>query len=485
MIALPPLPSFDLLDPVAFAALSITIEILGITAAMEAIMKTRTSPGAIAWALSLVLMPVLVLPLYLVFGRRKFRGYRKARRLGNTPIQRLAGTLQHSVQQYLPASPPPADVTLERIAQMPFTHGNDVKLLIDGDMTFAELFDALREARDYILLEYYIVRDDMLGEQLGELLINKARSGVRVLFLYDEIGSFNLGSDYIDRLREGGVDIRSFHSTKGHRNRFQLNFRNHRKITVVDGGFGMVGGMNIGVEYLGHDPELSPWRDTNLAVRGPAVQCLQLIFLEDWYWACEDIPALTWQPRAGASADDATALVIPTGPADSLETCVLSVLHLIQSARQRLWIVSPYFVPDLAVIQALQLAALRGVDVRILLPEKPDRWLVWLSSFAFLDDVHATGVRVYRYRAGFLHQKVWLIDNDCAMVGSTNLDNRSFRLNFEVNVIARDQRLATQVEGMLVKDFAASRLLQPGEFSDRPWWFRLAVRCAYLLAPVQ
>ena len=486
MIAWPPIPSIESFDPVAFATLSITIEIMGIAAAMEAIMKTRTAPGAIAWALSLILMPVLVLPLYLVFGRRKFRGYRKARRLGATPIQRLASSLQQSLQQHLLASLPPQDAVLERLTQMPFTRGNDLKLLIDGEAAFAELFEGLRQARDYILLEYYIVRDDALGEQLGDLLIEKVRAGVCVYFLYDEIGSFKLGRSFIARLSAGGVNIRSFHSTKGRRNRFQLNFRNHRKITVVDGKFGMVGGMNIGSEYLGHHPQLSPWRDTNLAMRGPAVQCLQLVFLEDWYWACEEIPKLSWQPDSSVdAAQSATAIVVPTGPADSLETCVLFVLHMIQSARQRLWIVSPYFVPDPAVIHALQLAALRGVDVRIMLPEKPDRWLVWLSSFAHLDDVHATGVRVYRYRTGFLHQKVWLIDDDYAIVGTTNLDNRSFRLNFEVSLLARDQRFAQQVEAMLVRDFAASRLLRAREFSDRPWWFRLAVRCAYLMAPIQ
>ena len=486
MIAWPPIPAVDFLNPVAFAALSLTIEILGITAAMEAILKTRTSPGAIAWALSLILMPVLVLPLYLIFGRRKFRGYRKARRLGSTPIHNLSGTLSRSVQDLLPESLSNNDATLERIAQMPFTHRNTLNLLIDGDAAFKELFSALRQARDYILLEYYIVRDDELGQQLAEILLERAGAGVRIFFLYDEIGSFKLGTQYIDKLIAHGIDIRSFHSTKGRRNRFQLNFRNHRKIAVVDGDFAMIGGMNIGSEYLGHHPKLSPWRDTNLAARGPLVQCLQLTFLEDWFWACEEIPELSWQPKpVSESSDTASAIVIPTGPADSLETCVLYVLHLIQSARERLWIVSPYFVPDPAIIHALQLAALRGVDVRIMLPEKPDRWLVWLSSFAFLDDVHATGVRVFRYRAGFLHQKVWLIDREYAIVGTTNLDNRSFRLNFEVSVLVKNQDFACQMQRMLERDFGQCRLLRARELSDRPWWFRLAVRCAYLLAPIQ
>lgn len=476
-------PSLFGIDPIALAAVSVGIELLGIAAAMEAILKTRTAPGAIAWALSLILMPTLVLPLYLVFGRRKFRGYRKARRLGNSPLQQLHRALGEHLQAHL-SPPPPAYVALERIAQMPFTRGNVPALLINGNAAFAALFEAIERARDYVLLEYYIVRDDQLGGALAELLQRTARRGVRVLFLYDEIGSYQLGKAYLRELIASGVDIRSFHTTKGRRNRFQLNFRNHRKIAVVDGEFGMVGGMNVGDEYVDRHLVLTPWRDTNLALRGPAVQCLQLAFIEDWYWACEQIPALNWVP-APAAAPGTTALVIPSGPADSLETCALGVLHLIQSAQRRLWIVSPYFVPDAAVVAALQLAALRGVDVRILLPEKPDRRLVWLSSFAYLDDVQSVGVAVYRYRAGFLHQKVWLIDQDCAFVGTPNLDNRSFRLNFEVGVLTLDAAFAREVEAMLTADFARSRHLQPQPLAARKWWFRLAVRCACLLAPIQ
>lgn len=478
------LPDFADIDPIAFAVFSIAVELLGIAAAMEAIMKTRTSPGAIAWTLSLVLMPTLVLPLYLVFGRRKFRGYRKARRLGSSPMQQLAHLLGQHLQSYLIAPPPAPHAALERVAQMPFTTGNRARLLINGDAAFGALFAAIETARNYVLLEYYIVRDDVLGQALSELLARKARAGVRIFFLYDEIGSYQLHGSYIHQLTQSGVDIRSFHSTKGRRNRFQLNFRNHRKIAVVDGEFGMVGGMNIGDEYVGRHAVLTPWRDTNIALTGPAVQCLQLVFLEDWYWACEQIPALNWVPLP-PQGGTATTLVIPTGPADSLESCVLSVLHLIHSAQRRLWIVSPYFVPDPAVVSALQLAAMRGVDVRILLPEKPDRRLVWLSSFAYLEDVQSVGIHVYRYYAGFLHQKVWLIDDDCAIVGTANLDNRSFRLNFEVGILTLDAAFADQVETMLMADFAQSRLLGPQQLASRNWWFRLAVRCAHLLAPIQ
>lgn len=466
------------LDLAAVAIFTLGVQLLAIVAAMEAIMKTRTAQGALAWTLSLLLMPTVMLPMYWIFGRRKFRGYAKARRIGKQGV--------HVPRDALKSATPPQlesyQVALERIAQMPFTRGNRCQLLIDGEQTFAALFAAIDRAEHYILLEYYIVRDDDIGRQLAERLLAKVRQGVAVYFLYDEIGSFQLGRDFINRLRSGGVDIRSFNSTKGRRNRLQLNFRNHRKIVVVDGALGMVGGNNIGDEYLDKHPVLTPWRDTSVQLQGAAALALQLTFVEDWYWACERVPELCWQiaPTDGAIE----ALVVPSGPADHIETCLLLFQQLSQIAKQRLWIVSPYFVPDASIINSLQLAALRGVDVRILLPEKPDKYAVWLSSFANLDEVQRTGIKVYRYQAGFLHQKVWLVDDDCALVGTANLDNRSFRLNFEVNVVARNKEFAAQVEAMLLKDFSRSKLVPRGELATRNFVFRLAVRCAYLLAPI-
>ena len=466
------------LDLAAVAIFTLGVQLLAIIAAMEAILKTRTAQGALAWTLSLLMMPTIMLPMYWIFGRRKFRGYAKARRISKTAVRRPGATLRN-------ASPPQLQsyqVALEQIAQTPFTRGNHCDLLIDGERTFNALFDAIEQAEHYILLEYYIVRDDDLGNALAERLIEKVRSGVAVYFLYDEIGSIKLGRSYIERLRASGIDMRSFNSTKGRRNRLQLNFRNHRKVAVIDGHTGFCGGQNIGDEYRDRHPVLTPWRDTSIRVEGAAALALQLTFIEDWYWACEQVPDLHWQiPPARGGIE---ALVVASGPADYVETCLLLFQQLAQTAKHRLWIVSPYFIPDTSIINSLQLAALRGVDVRILLPERADRHTVWLSSFASLDEVQRTGIRVYRYAAGFLHQKVWLVDDDCALIGTANLDNRSFRLNFEIGVVTCDRAFATQVETMLEQDFARSRLLPRGELASRNLVFRLAVRCAYLLAPI-
>lgn len=474
-------------EPWILALAAFIMLLLGIVSALNAIMTTRTAQGAVAWAILLVIFPPVMVPLYWVFGRRRFHGYAQVRRRGGLKVQHLASELNRRFQPYIPRTPATNQtfMALERLASMPFTRGNEARLLINGDRAFEDMFAHIRQARRYVLIEFYIVRDDEFGRALGELLVSRARDGVRVRFLYDEIGSFQTPRRFFRELAAAGVDIHPFHSTKGFRNRFQLNFRNHRKIVVVDGSYACVGGVNVGREYVHLHPVLSPWRDTSVALRGPAVQAVQLAFVEDWYWATDRVPpSLNWEPEALPSGGVET-LVLPSGPADALESCALYFLHLIQTARQRLWIVSPYFVPDAAVVAALQLAALRGVDVRILLPELADKRLMKLSSYTYIGETIFSGVKFYRYQEGFLHQKVLLVDDDLASIGTANLDNRSFRLNFEISILNRNRAFAAEVADMLRADFGRSRQLSTAEVKRWSLPLRLVSRCAYLLAPIQ
>jgi cardiolipin synthase len=301
--------------------------------------------------------------------------------------------------------------------------------------------------------------------------------------LYDEMGSYGLGKAYLDDLEQAGVRTTPFNSTKGPRNRFQLNFRNHRKIVVVDGRTAFVGGHNIGDEYVGLDPEMSPWRDTHVKLEGPVAQGCQLVFAEDWNWATGELLDLDWQARA-APGGTQNALILPSGPADEFETCALFFSHAINQATSRVWIVSPYFVPDIDVLTALKLAALRGVDVRVMVPDMPDNRIVWLAAFAYFGEVQACGVEIYRYTAGFLHQKVMLVDDGAACVGTANLDNRSFRLNFETTALVLDPEFAGEVARMLEEDFAQSYLYDHATFRDQPLWVRLCAPIARLASPV-
>jgi cardiolipin synthase len=359
-----------------------------------------------------------------------------------------------------------------------------VDLLVDGDATFDSILKGIDAAREYILIQFFIVHDDEIGREVKARLIRRAREGVRVYFLYDEVGSHDLPEAYKQELREADVEVYDFHTRKGPGNRFQLNFRNHRKVVVVDGRVAWVGGHNVGDEYLGRDPRFGHWRDTHLRIEGPSALGAQLSFAEDWYWATERRLDLDWTPQPSAGGD-VPVLILPSGPADALETANLMFVHAINSAKERIWIASPYFVPDRPVVTALQLAGLRGVDVRILIPEKADHLGVWLAAYSYLDEFVGTGVEFYRYRDGFLHQKVVLIDDVVATVGTANFDNRSFRLNFEITALVADGDFAGEVERMLENDLAKSRRMDPREYDAKPWWFRFAVRLARLTAPVQ
>jgi len=467
------------------AAVLFAAHVLGFVSSLDALMSSRTAQGAIAWIVSLNTMPVLAVPAYWVFGSSEFQGYVIGRREDDTVLYHA---LQDSMSRIYPhsltdAAENPKIHAIERLAKMPLVGGNDAELLIDGEATFDSIFEGIDAAEDYLLVQFYIVRDDELGRELSRRLQARARDGVDVYFLYDEIGSYRLPGSYLQDLMDAGVDVRRFHSTRGSGNRFQLNFRNHRKVVVADGEVGWVGGLNVGDEYMGRDEGFGHWRDTHLRLHGPATLCLQLSFVEDWHWATSEILELNWEPAEVPDAD-LPVLVLPSGPADRFETAGLMVQHAIHAAEERLWISSPYFVPDEGVMAALKLAAMRGVDVRVLIPERPDNILTYLAAYALIQPLLEAGVSIHRYQDGFLHAKTFLIDDNVSAIGTVNLDNRSFRLNFEITAWLLDEDFAAQMETMFEQDFSGSREMTLTDIAERPWWFRAASRAAYLTAPV-
>ncbi|HEV3425228.1 MAG TPA: cardiolipin synthase [Paraburkholderia sp.] len=479
---------FDLLHVAPLVALA---HLLGVIAACHAILNTRTSQGAVAWAVSLVAMPYLTLVPYLFLGRSTFEGYADARRIKNESLRSLA--YPRAWDTHASSGGQPTDELGQRLVRslthlggMPFLPGNSVRTLVNGEATFAAILEAIDLARSYIIVQFFIVRDDALGEMLQDALLAKAAQGVRIYFLYDSIGSFDLPHSYVAKLRAGGVEVHPFATNRRFVNRFQLNFRNHRKIVSVDGERAFVGGHNVGVEYLGAKPPLSPWRDTHIEVRGPVVASIQFVFTEDWYWATQQLPPLDTPPfkTPDASGEGMHCLVMPTGPADKQETCSLFFVEAISAARERIWITTPYLVPDEAVFSALRLAVLRGVDVRILIPSRRDHYVVFEASKLYAYDSVRADIRIFRYRPGFLHQKVVLIDNVAAAVGSANLDNRSFRLNFEIMVLTVDRGFAAEVEAMLLRDFAESYEIDRSEYRQASAFRRVTMHVARLFAPI-
>lgn len=469
-----------------FAWLVTFVEVLGILTAVHAVMRTRTSQGAIAWAISLVTFPWVSLPLYAVFGRNKFNGYVRLRTSRDRAVHHVVEGLatQARKEDFIDETIGEEWKALVRLSDMAVMRHNACDLLINGEATFAAMFADIKKATTYVLVQFFIVKDDDLGRRFKDILKDKARAGVRVYFLYDEIGSQGLSAEYIDDLKRSGVIVSSFHTTKGRTNRFQINFRNHRKIVVVDGKVGFVGGHNVGDEYVSRHCKFGSWRDTHVRVEGPLVKAIQFTFVEDWYWAQEEIPEnLDWKlTRSDQGSDE--GLIIASGPADDVDTCGLFFIEAINRAKKRIWIASPYFVPDQRVLGALKLAALRGVDVRILLPQKADHLAVYLASHSDYEEILPLGIRLYRYQEGFMHQKIVLVDTAFAAVGTANMDNRSFRLNFEMMLLDFNRSFVAGIEAMLRDDFTRSRQVQLEDYQGRNFLFRLAVRVAALLSPI-
>ena len=452
---------------------------------LHALMHVRTSQGTVAWAVSLLSVPFLAIPLYWLLGRTRFSRDIGGRREQDEELAKLTTDMERRLRDLEVEIP--NDDAFERAAEMlgglPFTRGNDLRVLIDGKEAFDRIFRAIEKSEKYLCVNFFIVKNDRLGKRFQEALIERAHAGVKVYFLFDEIGSHKLPGRYLQKLRDAGVECHSFGVNRFWWSRLQINFRNHRKILVCDGEVAFIGGLNVGDEYLGRSERFGPWRDNHLEMKGPVVQAVQRVFLEDWYWAADALPELSWE--AGEQEANQRAAIIPTGPADPADSWQLLVAEAANTSRKRLWITSPYFVPDSGVMTALQAAAIRGVDVRILIPERPDHLLVWLSAFAYYQSSIPYGIRIFRYTRGFLHQKVMLIDDRLAAVGTANLDNRSFRLNFEITAFSPATRFVSCISDMLTEDFTHAREVELEEFTERPFWFRAACRAARLLAPIQ
>ncbi|UWQ30535.1 cardiolipin synthase [Leisingera sp. M523] len=450
-------------------------------AALRAARTARTPQGAIGWAVFLLAAPIAALPAYMIFGHHRFKGYWTARRAAEQAVAatRNYTSAQSGEAQQLPVNTAP----FEAIAGMNVCHGNGLELLTDGENTFNAIFEAIDNAQEYILVQYYILRADGVGKQLQAKLIEAAQRGVTVWFMTDSIGSRKLPRSFTRALEEAGVNMVDPAVQRPPWHRLRINFRNHRKTVIVDGRTGFTGGLNAGEEYMGLDPVMGPWRDTHVRLTGPVVQQLQLSFAEDWHWRTQEpvLDLLNWD--AEPSPQDRPGLIVSTGPGDSIGNGSMLFFSAITAAQEKVWLASPYLVPDQEVLAALKHAALRGLDVRILLPESIDHHLPWLAGFAFFDELREAGVHILRYRGGFMHQKCFIIDDRISGVGTANLDYRSFRLNFETMALFFDPRSAREISEMLARDFQRSTALtQP--LDRQALRIRLLAPVARLLAPV-
>ncbi|MFV0490946.1 MAG: cardiolipin synthase [Pseudorhodobacter sp.] len=466
---------------VIVAALVVILQCFAIFFLFQAIRSARTSQGAVAWAIFLFFVPFLGVPAYVFLGSWRYRGYQVARRRNIQVIRALK-------QENRRIGAPEADLTplqrsLAGISDLPVTRGNDMVLLPDAKSTFDAIIEAIDGAEQYVLVQFYIIREDDLGQRLRNAMIAAAKRGVSVRLLYDAIGSKDLPRSYRQELHAQGVAAHDINGPFGPRSHFQANFRNHRKTVIVDGHIGFTGGFNVGDEYAGLDPKIGPWRDTHCQLRGPMVTQLQLIFAEDWYGVTQETlaDALIWQTAPETA--DMLGLIVAIGPADEADSGALYFCSVINAARERLWIASPYLIIENDILVSLQLAVQRGVKVRIMVPANGDHWATWLAAFSYFDELRASGVEIWAYREGFMHQKVILADDDFASIGTINMDNRSCRLNFEATAVFFDKTAAAQVERMLMDDFTQCDLLTR-QLTEHSPALRFGSPIARLFAPL-
>ena len=435
-------------------------------------------------------IPVLGFLLYILVGQnfRKKRKFSKKYQLADETYKSLATAVDnwYVPKQWLEIKQPLLYKLAHRLTYSPISFNTHTKILTDGESTFREIIQELQNAKHTIHLEYYIVRDDELGRKIADILIEKARQGLTVRFLYDAVGSFQLSDEYVCNLKNAGVSVYAFSPVRFPILNDKVNYRNHRKIIVVDDSIGFMGGLNIGDEYLGKNEYFGYWRDTHLKLVGEAVSMLQAIFIQDWFFVTGISIPLQFEDIAPPALDEKLGGVqlIAGGPDTKWEVIKNLYFAMIVGAKKSIWIASPYFIPDEDIVSALKVAALSGIDVRILQPAKPDKYVVFYASRSFFPDLLDAGVKIYQYNKGFLHSKIVIVDGKVASIGTANMDMRSFHLNFEVNAFLYDTASIESLTDDFLNDIFESDKIDKSEFKRRHWKYRFYESLCRLLSPL-
>ncbi|MBW5448334.1 cardiolipin synthase [Cohnella sp. CFH 77786] len=460
-------------------------------AATILVLEYKRPANAMAWLFILFLFPIVGFVLYY-FLAREYQRRRRVRRRGGIDEQRRAEIIAKSHLISQPDQmPSPEFAHQERLFKLlrkagaaPITGCNQTKVLTNAEKAYEAMLEAIRGARHHIHFSSYIIRDDETGRKFRDELIRKAEAGVQVRLLYDGIGSIKLGKAYFVPLQEAGVEYASFFPLRPAFMKKRMNYRNHRKILVVDGTKGFVGGINIGDEYLGKHPRLGFWRDTHLQLEGDAVYGLQEVFLKDWETATRRNPKdPEYFPVHQCTGREAVQIVAggPNRRDDAIHETLFAALSV---AKERIWITTPYFIPDAGIAMALKIAAMSGVDVRLIVPLVPDTYLVHAATMSYVDEMMSYGVRFWQYSRGFIHAKVVIVDRLMASVGTANMDLRSFFSNFETNALLFDAQRIGELEQDFLQDLRDSREIELSAFRKRPRSVKAKQALARMLSPL-
>lgn len=462
-------------------------------AAIEHILRHRRDPrGMLAWILTLLFLPFVGLLLFLLIGempvRRKVRKRLKRRRLIEPALSARSAEVarEHAAQEDQVFEPDQRALVrlATQLGDSVATRGNAVEIYHDAERVFLAMSLAIEAARSHVHLEYYIFQEDETGMALRDLLVRKARQGVEVRLLLDAVGSWRMRRSFVRSMQEAGVRVAFFLPWRPTQRRLNLNCRNHRKLVVIDGEVGFTGSQNIGDEYLGRKRKYGPWRDTHMRLRGPAVAQLQEVFVEDWHFAAGEDLADSAYFDAARPAGMQTVQIVPSGPDRRPNVLHQLLLAAVGDADRSVSLLTPYFVPDHAMVLALESAAYRGVPVRLLIPARSDHRFVLWAGRSYYEELLESGVEIYEYDEGMLHAKVVVIDGRWAMVGSANMDVRSFRTNFELTTLLYDAGLSRELQADFDQLRSASRRVTAGDVSAWSYGQTLAAGVARLATPL-
>ncbi len=452
------------------------------------LLRNKPPASTLAWTWAVILFPYAGPIFYFVFGtdrlvRQRLRATRELDASGGREERRVSADTRAAVALLSGDGQNLVEV-LSRLNEYAIGSADEVRLLVDGANFFDALGERIDAARHHVHVEFYIWQADARGDEMLERLCAAARRGVEVRLLLDPIGCFGLSKSHFAALTAAGGHFAWFRTAHPLRNQWTFTLRNHRKLQIIDGRHCFVGGMNMGREYAGEDPVVGPWRDLQLELTGSAVRKFQMIFADDWFFATQEkLIAPSYYPTSPGTQ---TLLVQamtdgPDGPDDPIET---SLVHLLNTARERVWLTAGYFGPNEPLLTALQLAATRGVDVRMLVAGKSDHPMLVNIGRSYYEELLRHGLKIFEYEKGINHAKVALIDREWLMVGSANLDVRSMRLNFELNALVRDPASAEELERVLAEDFASSRQIIGEEFAQRSLWQRWKESLVRPLGPI-
>lgn len=451
----------------------------------------RRDPSAtLAWLLVLIFMPIVGFAFYILFGRNIRKKIKNVP--ANDKINKIAekqmGEMHNVPKEYKNSS-----VLIKSLAQLllnnakaPLGANNRVSVLTNGFNTYQSMLDAIESAEDHIHFEFFIIRDDDIGNQFKEALMEKAQAGVTVRVIYDSVGCWKLGEEYIESLKAAGVEVYPFAPVIFPLLSRELNYRNHRKIIVIDGRIGFLGGLNIGDEYLGKNKTLGFWRDTHLRIVGESVYSLQKIFLNDWADVSEEIvDGKKYYPTIEVLEEKQFVQIASSGPTSDWQCILKAYFNMIAKAEKKIWITTPYLVPEESLRTGLITAALSGIDVRIIIPNKPDHFFVYWASRDNIESLLKAGVKVYTYEKGFVHSKSILVDGEVASVGTANFDYRSLEINYEVNAFIYNKKSVKRLEEDYLTDLEASKLIKLEEHLTRSIFEKGLESLGRLVSPLQ